>query len=147
MVSFFVIRTQIHPHCTPSDPSKLIVCSFHGVEWNHPTACGFQKGKHKHGEALVGSRRADRCQNQGESFLFPDYDIVPSGEWTGIFSLLAFGDFFVCLFYVDCFLCYQTKEQLVLVIVGGRNTISFSLLYSLLTSYKKKLMKLMVFRE
>lgn len=50
----------------------LIVCSFHGVEWNHPTACGFQKGKHKHGEALVGSWRADRCQNQGESFRSPN---------------------------------------------------------------------------
>lgn len=50
------------------------------------------------------------------------------GNGLGFFSLLAFGDFFVCLFYVDCFLCYQTKEQLVLVIVGGRNTISFSLL-------------------
>lgn len=69
------------------------------------------------------------------------------GNGLGYFSLLAFGDFFVCLFYVDCFLCYQTKEQLVLVIVGGRNTISFSLLYNLLPSYKKKLVKLKVFRE
>lgn len=31
-----------------------------------------------------------------------------------------------------------------LVIVGGRNTISFNLLYNLPTSYKKKLMKLVV---
>lgn len=66
-------------------------------------------------------------------------------DWD-FFPCLLLG-IFVCLFYVDCFLWYQTKEQLVLVIVGGRNTISFSLLYNLPTSYKKKMMKLVVFRE
>ena len=69
----------------------LIVCSLHGVEWNHPTACGFQKGKHKHGEALVGSRRANRCQNQGESFCSLNMMLSLLGNGLGFFAcLLAF---------------------------------------------------------
>lgn len=77
----------------------LIVCSFHGVEWNHPTACGFQKGKHKHGEALVGSRRADRCQNQGESFYSLNMMLSLFGNWLGFFACLSFFSFFLhCCF-------------------------------------------------
>lgn len=72
----------------------LIVCSFHGVEWNHPTACGFQKGKHKHGEALVGSRRADRCQNQGESFYSLNMMLSLLGNGWGVFACL-----FLVLFF------------------------------------------------
>lgn len=61
--------------------------------------------------------------------------------------LACFWGSFVCLFYVECFLWCQTKEQLVLVIGGGRNTISFSLLYDLPPSHKTKLIKLVVFRQ
>lgn len=75
----------------------LIICSFHGVEWNHPTACRFQKGKHKHGEALVGSWRADRCQNQGECFYSLNMMLSLLGNGLRFFFFYLFG-FFVCFF-------------------------------------------------
>lgn len=88
--------------------SMLIVCSFHGVEWNHPTACGFQKGKHKHGETLVGSWRADRCQNQGESFYSLNMMLSLFGNGLGLFAC-----FFVWLgFFSFSFHCCFLSQRL-----------------------------------
>lgn len=89
MVSFCEPNTNSPPLYTFKS-IMLIVCSFHGVEWNHPTACGFQKGKHKHGEALVGSRRADRCQNQGECFYSLNMMLSLLGNGLGFFACLIF---------------------------------------------------------
>lgn len=149
-VFVYTLLMWLYHFCDPNtnSPSSntfksvmLIVCSFHGVEWNHPTACRFQKGKHKHGEALVGSWRADRCQNQGECFYSLNMMLSLLGNGLRFFFLLAW--IFVCFFLsqrlgTSRFIARHSASVIVLYVLSLNWDIRWSCYKWLKTNKNKK---------